>query len=91
MDSEDFYVIDIAESKDTIVIQFTMPFILCVNGKYNIQSVAAGALTIPDRRQFSYEKYDFSDMDRLELLVFHNMIQISNIAYEETELLGHWE
>lgn len=63
---KDFYVIDIAESKDTIVIQFTMPFILCVNGKFNIQSIAAGTLTIPDTKQFSYEKYDFSDMDRLE-------------------------
>lgn len=32
---------------------------LCVNGKFNIQSIAAGTLTILNTKQFSYEKYDF--------------------------------
>ncbi|MBM6797474.1 hypothetical protein H7U28_01220 [Coprobacillus cateniformis] len=91
MDSEDFYVVDVAKNKDTFVIKFEMPFILCVNGKFNIQSIAVGTLTIPDIEHFSYEKYDFSDMNRNELLAFHNIIQISNIEYKDTELLGYWE
>lgn len=91
MDSEDFYVVDVAKNKDTFVIKFEMPFILCVNGKFNIQSIAVGTLTIPDINHFPYEKYDFADMNRYELLAFHNIIQISNIEYKDTELLGYLE
>lgn len=46
MDSEDFYVVDVAKNKDTFVIKFEMPFILCVNGKFNIQSIAVGTLNL---------------------------------------------
>ena len=91
MDSEDFYAADVVKNKDTFVIKFEMPFILCVNGKFNIQSIAVGTLTIPDIEHFSYEKYDFTNMNRYELSAFHNSIQISNIEYKDTELLGYWE
>lgn len=90
-DSEDFYITAISESNNKIVIGFEMPFILCVNEKYNIQAVAKGSLDIPNTESYPYDKYDFSSMDKKELLSFSNIICISQITYEDVEILGVWE
>lgn len=87
-DSEDFYITAISESSNKIVIDFEMPFILCVNEKYNIEAVAAGELDIPDMESYPYDKYDFGSMVKKELLSFSSIICISSIIYEDVELIG---
>ena len=90
-DSEDFYITSVSESNDKIIIEFEMPFILCVNEKYNIQAVATGNLDIPGTENYPYDKYDFSVMNRIELLSFNNIISISQTTYKDVEVLGVWE
>lgn len=90
-DSEDFFITSVSESNQKTMIEFEMPFILCVNEKYNIEAVAAGSLEIPDSESYPYDKYDFSNMDRIELLSFSNIVSISRITYEDVELLDVWE
>ncbi|MDE6568367.1 MAG: hypothetical protein K2K70_11630 [Lachnospiraceae bacterium] len=87
-DSEDFYITAISENSNKMVIEFEMPFILCVNEKYNIEAVATGKLDIPDIESYPYDKYDFDSMTKKELLFFGSIICISSIIYREVELIG---
>lgn len=89
-DSEDFYITTVSESDNKIVIGFEMPFILCVNGKYNIQATAAGELNIPDTESYPYDKHDFLSMGKKELLSFSSIICISQIIYRDIEIIGVW-
>ena len=89
-DSEDFFVTDVSESYVRIAIDFEMPFILCVNGKYNIQATAAGELSIPDTESYPYDKHDFLSMDKKELLSFSSIICIAQITYRDVEIIGVW-
>ena len=89
-DSEDFYITAINAENRRIVVTFEMPFILCVNKKYSIQAVATGSLDIPNTEDYPYDRYDFLSMGKKELLSFGNIISISEIAYEDVELLGVW-
>ena len=59
-DSEDFFVTDVCESGDRIVIDFEMPFILCVNSKYHIEATATGKLDIPNTENYLYDSHDFA-------------------------------
>ena len=67
-----------------------MPFILYVNQKYNIEAMAVGKLEIPNIGSFSYEKYDFSSMSKNQLLSMGNIVYISQIKYEDVEIVGTW-
>ena len=89
-DSEDFYIKTIKEDDRRIVVTFEMPFIICVNKKYNIQAVAIGNLNIPNTEDYLYEKYDFISMDKKKLLSFGNIVSISKINYESVEIIGMW-
>ena len=61
-DSEDFFVTDVCESGGRIVIDFEMPFILCVNNTYHIEATAAGKLDIPYTESYPYDSHDFAAM-----------------------------
>ena len=89
-DSEDFYITAVSESDNKIVIGFEMPFILCVNGKYNIQATAAGELSIPDTESYPYDKHDFLTKKKKELLSFSSIICIAQITYRDVEIIGVW-
>lgn len=69
-DSEDFFVTDVCESGGRIVIDFEMPFILCVNSKYCIEVTAEGKLDIPNTESYQYDSHDFATMGKKELLSF---------------------
>lgn len=87
-DCEDFYITNILVSDNRIVLDFEMPFIVKINKKYNIEAVAIGKLNIPDTNSFRYDKYDFSTMNKKELLSFGNIICISKVEYENVEFIG---
>ena len=89
-DSEDFYIKTIKEDDRMIVVTFEMPFIICVNEKYNIQAVAIGNLNIPNTEDYLYEKHDFISMDKKKLLSFENIVSISKIHYESVEIISMW-
>ena len=89
-DSEDFFVTGIVENDNKYSISFEMPFILYVNQKYNIEAMAVGKLKIPNIGSFSYEKYDFSSMSKNQLLSMGNIVCISQIKYEDVEIVGTW-
>ncbi|MDE7414965.1 MAG: hypothetical protein K2N44_01380 [Lachnospiraceae bacterium] len=63
-DSEDFFVTDVCESGGRIVIDFEMPFILCVNSKYCIEVTAEGKLDIPNTESYQYDSHDFATMGK---------------------------
>ena len=87
-DSEDFFVTDVCESGGRIVIDFEMPFILCVNNTYHIEATAAGKLDIPNTESYPYDSHDFAAMGKKELLSFGGIVRISSITYSDVELLG---
>ena len=89
-DSEDFFITGIVENDNKYSISFEMPFILCVNQKYNIEAMAVGKLEIPNISSFSYEKYDFSSMSKKQLLSMGDIVCISQIKYEDVEIVGTW-
>lgn len=90
-DSEDFVITGFDSDDAHITVEFEMPFIMCVNNKFNIESTAVGKISIPSINQYSYENYDFSEMDKKELLSFGSIIELNKIHYVDTELLGYWE
>ena len=87
-DSEDFFVTDVSESGDRIVIDFEMPFILCANNKYHIEATAAGKMDIPNPVSYPYDSYDFAAMGKKELLSFGGIVSISSTTYSGVELLS---
>lgn len=89
-DSEDFYITEAEACGDSIAVGFQMPFIMCINEKYNIQSVAVGKLCIPCIERYPYQNYNFSSMNRTALLKFADIIKMSAIRYIDCEILGDW-
>lgn len=89
-DSEDFFVAGVKEDAAWIIVDFEMPFILCINKKYNIQAVATGSLRIPAMTDYPYSNHDFLSMGKKELLSLGNIVSILGLDYRYVEVLGMW-
>lgn len=90
IDSEGFSVEDIEVKEENILISFEIPFILSVNMKMKIEAVAVGTCHIPNASNFNYNQYDFSSMNKRELLKYKDIVRDIKINYENIELLGQY-
>ena len=87
-DSEDFCVTTVTENNGRIVVNFEMPFLMSVNGVCSLMAVAVGRLDIPDAKTFPYYEYDFDSMSHEKLLTFSNLVSITELRYEDIEILN---
>lgn len=90
LESEDFIITSAKLLDGKILIAFEMPFIISINKTYSIGAVACGNLEIPDHENFAYDKHNFSSMKKSELLSFGSIISITDIGYEDAEIIGNW-
>ena len=92
-DSEDFNILDYKAVGDRIVVSFEMIFIALVNVNsddrfYHIEGAAVGTLTVPSAENFDYEKYDFDNMRKPQLLEHFRIINDIDLHFEDVEYMG---
>lgn len=92
-DSEDFNILDYKTVGDRIVVSFEMIFIALVtpdgDGEvYHIEGTAVGTLIVPNSQNFDYEKYDFDDMRKPQLLEHFRIIKDIDLNFEYVEYMG---
>lgn len=57
-ESDFLQIIDEKQENNKMLINFEIPFIICINKKYNVTAVAIGSLYIPALDCFEYENPD---------------------------------
>jgi len=89
-DTDCFFASVDKANDNEIYIDFEMPFIVLVNN-YSIEAVAIGKMSIPSLSCFDYDKFDFGNMNKKELLKFKNIVTVMELNYFDVELIGKYE
>jgi|GEM_PF-6425746 len=87
--SDSFDVLTFEIEKGKIVMDFEMPMVYSV-WSYNeqqlrITTIVRGKCAVFDLGNYDWERFDFSKMNRLELLNHQDLVEIIELGYHETE------
>lgn len=89
LDSEPPEISKVNADNGRFTFSFTMPFILIVkSGKQQllrITATAAGNCSIPDESAFEWETFDWDNMSRQELLAHKDVVEFSQLCFEDME------
>jgi hypothetical protein len=86
-DSFDVLAFEVENGK--IIMDFEMPMVYSVwshdEQQLRITTIVRGKCAILDLDNYDWERFDFSKMNRLELLRHQDLVEIIELGYHETE------